>query len=269
MHAQGPEGIGIDGYRSCRYNPCPLLPSRSLVPCPSPVEAVGRYPIQTPGFLARGPSLAAGVEAPRGGNGGLQRPVPAVSHGPRKLRGASSAVECGSRRCGRQARAAGRGAGAAGARLDQLLDMPARGWRCSLRHAWNPEDRSLNVFVKDDDRLTFHGTRWRRARMASAARWAARGVACTPGRSTGLRGGARTRWWAPPQPGPLPSVGYAALVGSGRKSWGWDLGRSRLYHDGKNRPGVAYPAFLGPERPLRCPTHCSWCWTWMRAHSAS
>lgn len=23
-------------------------------------------------------------------------------------------------------------------------------------HAWNPDDRSLNIFVKDDDRLTFH-----------------------------------------------------------------------------------------------------------------
>lgn len=23
-------------------------------------------------------------------------------------------------------------------------------------YAWNPDDRSLNIFVKDDDRLTFH-----------------------------------------------------------------------------------------------------------------
>jgi SPRY domain-containing SOCS box protein 1/4 len=23
-------------------------------------------------------------------------------------------------------------------------------------HAWNPDDRSLNIYVKDEDRLTFH-----------------------------------------------------------------------------------------------------------------
>ncbi|EPY76772.1 splA/ryanodine receptor domain and SOCS box containing 4-like protein [Camelus ferus] len=52
---------------------------------------------------------------------------------------------------------------------------------------------------------------------------------------------------------PLHSVGYTALVGSDAESWGWDLGRSRLYHDGKNRPGVAYPAFLGPEEAFALP----------------
>jgi SPRY domain-containing SOCS box protein 1/4 len=48
-------------------------------------------------------------------------------------------------------------------------------------------------------------------------------------------------------------VGYTALVGSDSESWGWDLGRSRLYHDGKNRPGVAYPAFLGPDEAFALP----------------
>lgn len=42
------------------------------------------------------------------------------------------------------------------ARLDMLLDTPAASYDMQLRHSWNPEDRSLNIFVKEDDRLTFH-----------------------------------------------------------------------------------------------------------------
>lgn len=45
----------------------------------------------------------------------------------------------------------------------------------------------------------------------------------------------------------LYSVGYIALVGSDVESWGWDLGRSRFYYDGKNRFGVVYFVFLGFE----------------------
>lgn len=41
-------------------------------------------------------------------------------------------------------------------RLELLLDMPPAGAELQCRHAWNPEDRSLNIFVKEDDRLTFH-----------------------------------------------------------------------------------------------------------------
>ena len=33
-------------------------------------------------------------------------------------------------------------------RVDMLLDMPPVSRECSLEHAWNPEDRSLNIFVK-------------------------------------------------------------------------------------------------------------------------
>lgn len=33
-------------------------------------------------------------------------------------------------------------------RLDLLLDMPPVPREASLKHAWNAEDRSLNIFVK-------------------------------------------------------------------------------------------------------------------------
>jgi SPRY domain-containing SOCS box protein 1/4 len=34
------------------------------------------------------------------------------------------------------------------ARLDALLDMPPASRDCQMKHAWNAEDRSLNIFVK-------------------------------------------------------------------------------------------------------------------------
>ena len=40
--------------------------------------------------------------------------------------------------------------------LDLALDRPAVGREEQGRHAWNPDDRSLNIFVKEDDELTFH-----------------------------------------------------------------------------------------------------------------
>ena len=43
-----------------------------------------------------------------------------------------------------------------GSRLEMLLDMPQAARETQIKHAWNSEDRSLNIFVKDDDKLTFH-----------------------------------------------------------------------------------------------------------------
>lgn len=41
-------------------------------------------------------------------------------------------------------------------RLDLLLDMPPVSYDVQLLHSWNNNDRSLNVFVKEDDKLIFH-----------------------------------------------------------------------------------------------------------------
>ncbi len=43
---------------------------------------------------------------------------------------------------------------------------------------------------------------------------------------------------------PVHSVGYQSLVGNNEHSWGWDLGRNKVYHDSKNQPGRPYPANL-------------------------
>ena len=42
------------------------------------------------------------------------------------------------------------------ARLDALLDRPPVGYDIQLSHSWNPNDKSSNLFIKDDDALTVH-----------------------------------------------------------------------------------------------------------------
>lgn len=144
-------------------------------------------------------------------------------------------------------------------RLDLLLDMPCAGPETQLCHAWNPDDRSLNIFIKEEDKLTFH-----RHPVAQS-------TDCIRGRVGYTRG--LHVWkihWPARQRGthavvgvatseaPLHSVGYTALVGSDCESWGWDLGRNRLYHDSKNRAHSSlpsYPAFLEPEESFTLPDY--------------
>ncbi|XP_075210646.1 splA/ryanodine receptor domain and SOCS box containing gustavus isoform X2 [Lycorma delicatula] len=140
------------------------------------------------------------------------------------------------------------------ARLDILLDMPPASREAQLKHAWNADDRSLNIFVKDDDKLTFH-----RHPVAQS-------TDCIRGK-VGLSKGLHV-WevhWSTRQRGthavvgvatqdaPLHSVGYQSLVGSNDQSWGWDLGRNKLYHDSKNNAGVTYPALLKPDETFIVP----------------
>ncbi|KAK8763728.1 hypothetical protein V5799_033657 [Amblyomma americanum] len=136
-------------------------------------------------------------------------------------------------------------------RLELLLDMPPAGSELQCRHAWNPEDRSLNIFVKEDDRLTFHRhpvaqstdcirgkVGYTRGLHVWEVRWSTRQ------RGTHAVVGVATR------DAPLHSVGYQSLVGSNRESWGWDLGRNKLYHDVKNNPAVTYPGDCRPTDEL-------------------
>lgn len=140
------------------------------------------------------------------------------------------------------------------ARLDILLDMPPVTRECQLKHAWNADDRSLNIFVKEEDSLTFH-----RHPVAQSTDCIRGKVGYTRGLhvweinwSTRQRGthavvGVATEDAA------LHSVGYQSLVGSNGDSWGWDLGRNKLYHDVKNNPGVTYPSLLNSDENFVVP----------------
>ena len=123
-----------------------------------------------------------------------------------------------------------------------------------LKHAWNADDRSLNIFVKEDDPLTVH-----RHPVAQS-------TDCIRGRVGFTRG--LHVWelnWSTRQRGthavvgvatltaPLHSVGYQSLVGSNDQSWGWDLGRNKLYHDSKNQAGSTYPTILKSDENFTVP----------------
>ncbi|KAK3104874.1 hypothetical protein FSP39_012176 [Pinctada imbricata] len=139
-------------------------------------------------------------------------------------------------------------------RLDMLLDMPSPTKDAQVNHSWNPDDRSLNIFVKDDDKLTFH-----RHPVAQS-------TDCIRGKVGHTRG--LHVWeisWSTRQRGthavvgvatseaPLHCVGYQSLVGSNSESWGWDLGRNKLYHDIKNNPGQTYPTLLNSDENFVVP----------------
>ncbi|CAD6996952.1 unnamed protein product [Ceratitis capitata] len=139
-------------------------------------------------------------------------------------------------------------------RLDILLDMPPASKEVQLKHSWNSEDRSLNIFVKEDDKLTFH-----RHPVAQS-------TDCIRGK-VGLTKGLHIWeiYWPTRQRGthavvgvatseaPLHSVGYQSLVGLSDQSWGWDLGRNKLYHDSKNCAGITYPAILKNDEAFLVP----------------
>lgn len=140
------------------------------------------------------------------------------------------------------------------ARVDILLDMPPAGRETQLKYSWNSDDRSLNIFVKEDDKLTFH-----RHPVAQS-------TDCIRGK-IGLTKGLHIWeiYWPTRQRGthavvgvatvdaPLHSVGYQSLVGSSDQSWGWDLGRNKLYHDSKNCAGITYPAILKHDEAFLVP----------------
>lgn len=139
-------------------------------------------------------------------------------------------------------------------RLDALLDMPPSSREVQIKHSWNADDRSLNIFVKDDDQMTFH-----RHPVAQS-------TDCIRGRFGYTRGlHVWEIFWSTRQRGthavvgiatsdaPLHCVGYQSLVGSNKDSWGWDLGRNKLYHDMKNAPGVTYPTLLNSDENFVVP----------------
>ncbi|CAF3887233.1 unnamed protein product [Rotaria magnacalcarata] len=120
-------------------------------------------------------------------------------------------------------------------RLDILLDRPPVSREKQVEYGWNHDDRSMNIFVKHNDPCTFH--RHPVAQSTDAVR-------CKKGFTTGIH-----VWeieWNTRQRGthavvgvgtikaPLHCPGYQALVGMNQDSWGWDLGRNKLYHKGVN-----------------------------------
>jgi len=127
-------------------------------------------------------------------------------------------------------------------RLDLLLDLPEVPPDVQAVHSWNPDDRSPNVFVRPDDPLTLHrhpvaqstdGARGRIAHTRGLHAWELR----WPMRQRGTHAviGVATSDM------PLHAVGYHSLVGADTCSWGWDLVRNKLFHNGMTST-TTYPS---------------------------
>lgn len=109
-------------------------------------------------------------------------------------------------------------------KLDALLDLPEPSQKQMEEHAWNPDDRSLNIYVKEDDRLTLHrhpvaqSTDCIRGRMGYTKGFHVWQI-IWPLRQRGTHAviGVATK------NAPLHSPGYSSLVGSTVDSYGWDL----------------------------------------------
>jgi len=140
------------------------------------------------------------------------------------------------------------------ARLEMLLDQPRADRATQVKHSWNTEDRSLNIYVKNEDPLTFHRHPVAQSTDCIRSRF---------GYETGLH--VFELNWPQQQRGthavvgvgtidaPLHSVGYQSLIGNNDQTWGWDLGRNKAYHDSNHVPGRTYPSCLGPDQTFTVP----------------
>jgi len=139
-------------------------------------------------------------------------------------------------------------------RLEMLLDMPAASRETQTKHAWNAEDRSLNIFVKEDDKLTFHrhpvaqSTDCIRSKIGYE-----RGLHVVELSWSTRQRGTHAVVGVATADAPLHSVGYQSLIGNNEHSWGWDLTRNKIYHDSKNQTGETYPRGLSAEESFVVP----------------
>lgn len=147
-------------------------------------------------------------------------------------------------------------------RLEYLLDMPQAAYNIQVQHAWNPDDRSLNIFVKELDPFTLHrhpvaqSTDCIRTKMAYT-----KGIHLFELTWNSRQRGTHAIIGVGTDKTVLHCVGYQSLIGSGTDSWGWDLGRNRACHNTKNS-GVAppiYPKCLRPDESFTIPDTFQMC----------
>lgn len=142
------------------------------------------------------------------------------------------------------------------ARLEYLLDIPTCDYATQVLHAWNPDDRSLNIFVKELDPLTLH-----RHPVAQSTDCIRTKIGYTKGihlwelHWNSRQRGTHAIIGVSTDKTQLHCVGYQSLIGSNPESWGWDLGRNRACHNTKNS-GIAppvYPKCLKPDENFIVP----------------
>ncbi|KAK6057141.1 SPRY domain protein [Cooperia oncophora] len=129
-----------------------------------------------------------------------------------------------------------------------LIDRPTQ-----EMHAWNPDDRSLNIFVKDDDCFTFHrhpvaqSTDCIRGKMGYSTGFHVWQLEWPPTAKRGPHNALKVVGVAT-KAAALHAMGYTSLIGTNTESYGWDLTRGECHHDSKNCSPWQYPTGV-PMRP--------------------
>uniref|UniRef100_A0AC35TVA9 SPRY domain-containing SOCS box protein 1 n=1 Tax=Rhabditophanes sp. KR3021 TaxID=114890 RepID=A0AC35TVA9_9BILA len=128
------------------------------------------------------------------------------------------------------------------ARLEQLLRLEEPDKVTMEAHAWNTEDRSLNIYVREDDPFTMH-----RHPVAQS-------TDCIRGKmgySTGFHVW-RIKWptnqrgthaiiGVANQKAKLHALGYNSLIGSTRDSYGFNIVNLKCSNDSKNSDSWTFP----------------------------
>lgn len=133
-----------------------------------------------------------------------------------------------------------------------LMDMPAPPHKVQSEHAWNPQDKSPNVFIKESDEFTLQ-----RYPVANSTD----GIRSKVGYESGVH--LFEIFWPQGQRGTNAVIGvctsdaplygngnYHDLVGSNPSTWGWDVTRGKVYH---NKMGAVYPSGLRKNEFLHVP----------------
>jgi len=140
-------------------------------------------------------------------------------------------------------------------KLSLILDSPPVSREAAEGNTWNSNDKSFNIVLKEDDPLVM-----RRHPIAQS-------TDCIRGKvgySSGLHMWEVT--WPVRQRGthavmgvatseaPLHAVGYQSLVGNSDQSWGWDLGRLKVFHNNVGvQPGNYYPSTVSHHHQWTVP----------------
>jgi len=139
-------------------------------------------------------------------------------------------------------------------RLEVLLDMPPATSSLQQRHGWNPNDKSTNVFVTNND-LTVH--RHPVAQSTDAIRGKvgySKGLHCWEIQWSTRQRGTHAMIGVCTSEAPLTCAGYRSLIGQNAESWGWDVGRNKLVHGSKSWSDMSmYPTFLESDENFVVP----------------
>jgi len=127
-------------------------------------------------------------------------------------------------------------------KLAILLDSPPVPTTSALEHSWSTVDKSFNIVLREDDPMVMRRhpiaqstdcVRGKQGYTSGLHMW----EVSWPTRQRGTHAviGVATR------DAPLHAVGYQSLVGNSEQSWGWDLGRLKVFHNNV-QVGEHYPA---------------------------